>query len=145
MYPLLLLLAIALLYLLAKRYIKLSLPDKGNDDATAHTDKVPQALHTLCATGGCGSCGNTCDLPSISRKNNKRVSELDYFDDEHLDAYKGMAEDAYTTPQINDFENVMTTMQLHETSAWLRALHKRGIALPLALKSKALKRIQNAL
>lgn len=63
---------------------------------------------------------------------------IEYFDDEELDVYKGKASDQYSAEEIEQFEEVMTTMHENEVSAWLHSLQLRGINLPDELKDEAM-------
>ena len=63
--------------------------------------------------------------------------EPDYYDDEELDDYRGRASDAYTAAEVEQFEEVLTTMRPDEVHGWLRSLQLRGVALPDALKDEA--------
>ena len=91
-----------------------------------------------CDATGCGvNC--FCDDQALQRA---VKTELEYFDDEELDAYKGLAADAYTEEQINLFQEVLTTLQEGEVGDWLRSLDLRGINLPDALKDEAFMRME---
>lgn len=63
--------------------------------------------------------------------------EPDYYEDEELDDYRGRASDAYTAAEVEQFEEVLTTMRPDEVHGWLRSLQLRGVALPDALKDEA--------
>lgn len=63
---------------------------------------------------------------------------IEYFDDEELDAYKGREADQYTAEEVEQFEEVMTTMREDEVPAWLHSLQLRGINLPNELKDEAM-------
>lgn len=66
------------------------------------------------------------------------AGEAEYFDDEELDAYRGRRAESYTEAETGDFAQVLYSMPEGETGAWLRALERRGIALPEALRDEAL-------
>ena len=59
--------------------------------------------------------------------------EPEYYDDEELDAYRHRAADSYTPAEIEQFEEVLTTMRAEEVAGWVRSLRLRGVALPDAL------------
>lgn len=63
---------------------------------------------------------------------------IEYFDDEELDAYKGRNSDSYTPDEVEQFEDVMTTMHPNEVADWLRSLQLRAINLPDDLKDEAM-------
>lgn len=63
---------------------------------------------------------------------------IEYFDDEELDAYKGREADQYSAEEIEQFEEIMTTMREDEVPSWLHSLQLRGINLPNELKDEAM-------
>lgn len=65
-------------------------------------------------------------------------AEIIYYSDEELDAYRGIAPDAYTDEQIDEFREVLLTLQLHEVSGWLKSLQLRQIEVPVAIRDEAL-------
>lgn len=64
-------------------------------------------------------------------------TEILYYDDEELDAYRGIAANGYTDAQIDKFSEVLTTLRPGEVSDWLNSLRLRNIALPEALNDEA--------
>ena len=62
--------------------------------------------------------------------------EIEYYDDEELDRYKGFASDAYTAGQADEFRDVFYTMRDEDVAGWVRSLQLRGIALPDELKEE---------
>jgi hypothetical protein len=64
--------------------------------------------------------------------------EIEYFDDEELDRFKGRQGNQYTDDEAEEFRNVMLTMQQNEVSAWSRSLTLRGIEVPYQVKDELL-------
>ena len=62
--------------------------------------------------------------------------QIEYYDDEELDRYIGVAPDAYTSPQEEEFREVFYTMREVDVAGWVRSLQLRGIALPDGLKDE---------
>jgi hypothetical protein len=62
---------------------------------------------------------------------------LEYYDDEELDAWRGMPSDAYPEQAEEAFREVLYTLRENEVAAWLRSLQRRGVHLPDALKDEA--------
>lgn len=81
------------------------------------------------------SVAASCSLPC---EPDDEPAEPEYYDDEELDAYRGVAPSAYTAGQVAEFEEVMTTMRPDEVHGWLRSLAQRGVELPDALRDAAL-------
>lgn len=82
-------------------------------------------------------CGVSCFCYEKSLE--LQMSEdIVYFDDEELDAYKGISAEAYNEKQIEEFSEVLTTLKPDEIPEWLHSLQLRGISLPVSLKDEAL-------
>lgn len=62
---------------------------------------------------------------------------IEYFDDEELDVYKNMNENAYDDRQIDQFRDVLYTLQPQEIQNWLLSIERREIQLPTVLVSEA--------
>ena len=80
-------------------------------------------------------CGQhqTCEKESLLAA----VSmQIEYYDDEELDTYRGVASDAYTPEQVEQFRDVLYTMQEVEVAGWVRSLQLRGIELPDEVKDE---------
>lgn len=83
-----------------------------------------------------GCCGKhaVCEKEMLL----KAVADApEYFDDEELDRYAGRPSDSYSDEEIEEFEEVMTTMRKEEVGDWLRSLTRRGIEIPDPLKDEA--------
>lgn len=63
--------------------------------------------------------------------------KIEYFNDEELDDYRGIGSDDYTDEQVEEFRDVLYTMQTNEIEDWLKSLELRGVALPSLLKEEA--------
>lgn len=81
-------------------------------------------------------CGQheTCERDSLLAAVSKQI---EYYDDEELDRFKGVEADAYDDEAINEFSEVLYTLREVEVAGWLRSLQLRGINLPDALKDEA--------
>lgn len=80
-------------------------------------------------------CGQheTCERDSLLAAVSKQV---EYYDDEELDEYKGVPSDEYTSEQVEQFREILYTMQEVEVAGWSRSLQLRGINLPDELKDE---------
>lgn len=74
-------------------------------------------------------CEKESLLAAVSRK-------IEYYDDEELDKYAGVAPDFYTPQQEDEFRDIFYTMQDEDVAGWVRSLQLRGIALPDNLKDE---------
>ncbi len=66
------------------------------------------------------------------------TKEIEYYDDEDLDRFKGRAADSYTDEEVEEFSEVLYTMQPEEVAGWNRSLILRGINLPDPLKDEVI-------
>ena len=79
-----------------------------------------QNLSTDC----CGQHEICERLPETIRQN------IEYYDDEELDSYSGIASDQHTESALEAFREVLYTMQAKEVIGWLTSLQLRRINLP---------------
>ena len=74
-------------------------------------------------------CEKESLLAAVSRK-------IEYYDDEELDKYAGVAPDSYTPQQEDEFRDIFYTMLDEDVAGWVRSLQLRGMALPDNLKDE---------
>jgi hypothetical protein len=96
-------------------------PEDGETDAAGRTE--------------CCGQHEVCERESLLAAAGK---EIEYYDDEELDAYRGTAPDEYRDQEIEEFREVLYTLHETEVAAWLRSLQLRDIHLPDRLKDEAL-------
>lgn len=71
----------------------------------------------------------------------KHPDEIVYFEDEELDRYQGIRADLYDDRQIEEFRDVLYTLNGDEIRKWLLSIERRKIQLPLVLRPEALQLI----
>lgn len=110
------------LYLLERRYL------------ATHRDepKVDGAAQAEAESECCG-LHITCEKDSLMAVVSR---EIEYYDDEELDAYRGMAADAYSDAAIEEFRDVMLTLRPEEIAPWARSIQLRGVELPTAVREE---------
>ena len=81
-------------------------------------------------------CGQheTCERDSLLAAVSK---DIEYYNDEELDAYRGFPSDSYAENVVDEFREVLYTLQEVEVAGWIRSLQLRGINLPDSLKDEA--------
>lgn len=89
----------------------------------------------------CCGAHEVCDVDKLFQNKEKIV----YFEDEELDAFKGIEESDYQDDQIEEFREVLYTLQPSEINAWLSSLELRKINLPTILKQEARQLISDAI
>ena len=62
------------------------------------------------------------------------TKEIEYYDDEELDRFRGRLSDSYTDDEAEVFAEVMLTMRPEEVKGWSRSLILRGINMPNQIK-----------
>ena len=100
-------------------------------DVTSH-EEYDARMKELEASECCGA-HDVCEKEQMIRALRQKI---EYFNDEELDAYQGIGEDDYTDRQIEEFREVLYTMQTNEIEDWLKSLSLRGVALPILLKDE---------
>ena len=99
------------------------LPENGNaNDVAPAEDSDCCGQHEVCERDSL--------LAAVSKK-------IEYYDDEELDIYRGTASDEYDEKAIEEFSEVLYTLQEIEVAGWLRSLQLRNINLPDSLKDEA--------
>lgn len=80
-------------------------------------------------------CGmhETCEKDSLLAAVSK---DVEYYDDEELDRFRGVASDEYLPPEIEEFRYILYTMREDEVAGWVRSLQLRQVELPDELKDE---------
>ena len=81
-------------------------------------------------------CGQheVCEKESLLAAISKQI---EYYNDEELDRFKGYATDAYSEADTEEFREVLYTMKSEEVAGWLRSLQLRQIELPEDIRDEA--------
>jgi hypothetical protein len=80
-----------------------------------------------------------CGKHEVCEKNKllKALSKnIEYYDDEELDIYRGRASDGYTDTAVEEFREIFYTMQKKEVSGWIKSLKIREIEIPDQIKDE---------
>lgn len=96
-------------------------------------DEMPQIVEA--AEPGCCGQHEVCEKDSLLAAVSK---EIEYYDDEELDRYATRESNSYSDAEIEEFEDVFTTLRSEEVAGWVRSLQLRGINLPDALKDEVI-------
>lgn len=84
--------------------------------------------------GCCGQhevCEKESLLAAVSR-------EIEYYDDEELDSFRGRPSNAYSEAEVEQFQDILYSMQSEEVAGWVRSLQLRGVNLPDELKDEVI-------
>lgn len=104
---------------------------RAESDA-APAEAEPQRAHVPPVT--CCGAHEVCEAESLLALSDKVI----YYDDEELDRFRGMGADDYDDTQIDEFREVLLTLQTHEVAGWLRSLSLRKIEPPSEIREEAL-------
>jgi hypothetical protein len=81
----------------------------------------------------CCGAHEVCEFDKVK----VNVDLIEYFEDEELDRFKGIAENDYSDDQIEEFREVLYTLKINEIQNWLLSLQRRRVHLPEILQSEA--------
>jgi hypothetical protein len=88
----------------------------------------PEATCSTC-TGSNDKCEQECMMEAATK-------EIEYYDDEELDAFRGRPSADYTDEEAEQFGYILSTMREEEVAGWCRSLNLRGIELPNQIKDE---------
>ena len=95
--------------------------------------EIPEAQELV--TDECCGQHETCERDSLLAGVSKTI---EYYDDEELDAWKGIEPDSYTPEQIELFREIFYTLRPEDVPGWVRSLQLRQIAVPESLRDEIL-------
>lgn len=121
--------------------ILLALAALGITAAVAHRwpsgkeDGAPEAQTDLARALDMECCGQheVCEKDSLLAALSRQI---EYYDDEELDRFRGRQADEYTAAEADEFREVLYTMRPDEVAGWVRSLQLRAVALPDDVKDE---------
>ncbi len=115
---------------------------REEDDGTINAPKVtdPPAGNNL-EEGACCGMHVTCERDSLLASVS---TEIEYFDDEELDAYIGRPSESYNEEETEQFRDILLTLLPDDIAPWGRSLQLRGINLPLPVRDELLRIVAEA-
>jgi hypothetical protein len=96
--------------------------------------KEPEKTEAAERPDDCCGAHEVCESDSLL----SIAETIEYFNDEELDAYKGFEPSEYSDEQIEEFRDVLLTLQEKEVAGWLRSIQLREISLPETIREEAL-------
>jgi hypothetical protein len=106
---------------------------KKDPESDATDDGVNVALD-------CCGAHEVCDFEEML----KNPDEIVYFEDEELDRFQGVNPSEYRDEQIDEFRDVLYTLDSEEIRKWLLSIERRKIQLPPVLKQEAIQLLAEA-
>ncbi len=99
---------------------------KGEEEAP-----LQEGVSCNTCNGENSKCEQECMMEAATK-------QIEYYDDEELDRFKGRDANDYTDEEVEEFAEVLYTMQPEEVAGWNRSLILRGINLPNQLKDEVI-------
>lgn len=99
---------------------------KGEDD-----EPLKEGVSCNTCNGDNDKCEQDCMMEAATK-------DIEYYNDEELDVFKGRAADDYTDEEVEQFSEVLYTMKPEEVAGWNRSLILRGINLPNQIKDEVI-------
>lgn len=93
-------------------------------------------------SGDCSSCDGTDDKCEQVCVMEAATREIEYYDDEELDRFRGRQSNQYTDDEAEEFANILYTMQPQEAKGWNRSLILREINVPNQIKDELITMIE---
>ena len=125
--------AFAPISICAKNGINIADPGVVSKSYPSFWDDLKKTGFAIAMSDCCGQ-HEVCERDNILAAVNK---DIEYYDDEELDIYRGTASGEYDEKAIEEFSEVLYTLREVEVADWLRSLHLRNINLPDRLKDEA--------
>ena len=85
--------------------------------------------------------GEISEMPTVVQPPQESLlaavsKQIEYYNDEELDRFRGKDASAYSETEIDEFRDILYTMRDYEVAGWVRSLQLRGVPLPDALKDE---------
>lgn len=100
-----------------------------------HNRRLPEGEKPVVNPADMECCGQheVCEKESLLAA----VSiQIEYYDDEELDRFRGKEGNEYSESETEEFRNVLYTMQSEEVAGWVRSLQLRQVNLPDEVKDE---------
>ena len=117
---------VALAHFLRNRHYQ-KLVEKGE----LTVEDVPEEINP--ADMECCGQHEVCEKESLLAAISKQI---EYYDDEELDRFRGREGNDYTDAETEEFRNVLYTMRSEEVAGWVRSLQLRQVNLPDDVKDE---------
>lgn len=109
---------------------------EAGDAAVAEEAEVTEEpTPTGCADEGCG-LRPVC--PTEQLLAGQCETKPTYYDDEELDLFAGRAEDGYTPEELEQWRDVLYTLQPSDLLGWGQSIKHRGLVMPSSIREEFL-------
>jgi hypothetical protein len=94
-------------------------------------EEIPQEVNPVDME--CCGAHEVCEKDSLLTALSKQI---EYYNDEELDRFRGREGDEYTPEEADEFRDVLYTMRSDEVAGWVRSLQLRMVNLPDEVKDE---------
>ena len=94
-------------------------------------EEIPQEVNPVDME--CCGAHEVCEKDSLLAALSKQI---EYYNDEELDRFRGREGDDYTSEEADEFRDVLYTMRSDEVAGWVRSLQLRMVNLPDEVKDE---------
>ncbi len=98
---------------------------KNKDEVEEEGKEVP--------TDCCGA-HEVCEADSLLSSSDN----IEYYNDEELDRYRGVAPKGYSDEAIEEFRDILYTLKEREVAGWMKSIQLRQVQLPEIIREEAL-------
>jgi hypothetical protein len=119
-----------------KGEVQETIGEKAETETVAESSTNAESSTTADDTACCGQ-HLICE-----KQNNAAIGEIEYYDDEELDDFKGRQADSYTEEEIEMFRDIVLTLRREDAVGWSVSLERRGIQLPAEVRDELLLLLQ---
>ena len=130
-----------ILYLTDVFYYRKKHPEAGKQEAGSEEGDSTQSSPTVIPPSNpteepeeCCGTHNVCEKTNLS----PLTGEIVYYDDEELDRFRGRESGDYTSEEIEEFRDVLMTLQTRDVAGWARSIQVRCINLPTEIREELL-------
>ena len=113
----------------------LYLTDKKPQENSDQTAESPSVNQPDSCSADCCAINDVCPSELLLKA---ACNDAIYYDDEELDQFKGRTADQYSADEMEQFRDVLYTLQHADLLGWRQSLKKRGIVLPAPLHDEFL-------
>jgi hypothetical protein len=103
----------------------LSNKPKGTEEVEEEVKDIPD---------DCCGAHEVCEADSLLSSNDN----VEYYNDEELDRFTGMQADEYSDEAIEEFRDVLYTLEEREVAGWMKSIQLRQVHLPAIIREEAL-------
>ena len=109
-------------------------------NAADNVDETEEKVIDNSTSQGCAdeTCGIRSICPSEQILAGECKQEITYYEDEELDVFMGRDENSYTDQEVEQWRDVLYTLQPADLLGWGQSIKHRGLTMPAAIREEFL-------